>query len=108
MLVVGVCLRSHTDTIHEQWDIRRYPLFSEVHGKLRQLSRIEEINAPMINTDEDDGGVTEKIVQKKRHRGPTSSQGRYTAVNGLAKTLDTNNQNSREIIDLSMPILREL
>ena len=107
-LVINSCLRNHTDTIHKQWDIRGDPLFNEVCDKVRQLSRFEGINTPMINTDGDDGGVTEKIVLKKRHKGPTSCQRGYTAVNGLTKALVTKAQNSQEIFDLIMPILREL
>ena len=62
----------------------------------------------MINTDGDDGGVTENIMQKMRHKGPTSCQGRYIAVNDSAKSLVTKAQNSQEIFDLLMPITREL
>ena len=62
----------------------------------------------MIDTDGDDGVVTENIVQTKRHKGPTSSQGMYTNMNGLAKLLVTQAQNGQEVFDWIIPVLKEL
>ena len=62
----------------------------------------------MFNTETDDVCGSENIVRKKRHKGPTSSQGRYTAVNRLAKSIVSKAQMSPDVFEFVMPIMREL
>ena len=66
------------------------------------------MDTPMFNTETDDVGGSETIVRKNRHKGPTSSQGRYTAVNGLAKSIVSKAQMSPDVFEFVMPIMREL
>ena len=83
-------------------------MFNDILGKIRKISQINGMDTPMFNTETDEVGDSDTIVCKKRHKGPTSSQGRYTAVNGLAKAIVSKAQMSPEVFEFVMPIMREL